>query len=114
MSSISNIIGEAIRNLRVNQGFSQEKLAFKAGITPSYLGQVERGEKSPTLDTLDKVAQALNIEIAELFKSNTDTKMNKDTTYIEKITYQLVGRTPYEQEEVLNFIKRLLDFRDNK
>ncbi|MEK4508239.1 helix-turn-helix domain-containing protein [Paenibacillus sp. FSL K6-2524] len=114
MSNISITVGEKIRELRQQRGFSQEKLAFKAGITPSYMGQIERGEKSPTIDTLDKVTRALNIELSDLFVFTSNETSDLETTHIDKITYQLLGRTPYEQEEIFNFIKRLLKFRDNK
>ena len=46
---------------------TQEQLAEKAGTSTTYIGTIERGEKSPTLNTISKLASALNISLAELF-----------------------------------------------
>jgi transcriptional regulator with XRE-family HTH domain len=55
-----------IRCLREQQGLSQEKLSFLAGLHRVYIGQIERGEKSPTLTTLQKIADALGVEVRQL------------------------------------------------
>lgn len=65
MNSIESI-GENIRILRLKNGFSQEHLALNAGINTSYIGQIERGEKNPTIKTLDKVSNALGIALIDL------------------------------------------------
>jgi transcriptional regulator with XRE-family HTH domain len=114
VSKIAKKVGERIRLLRQQRGISQEQLAFKAGITPSYLGQIERGEKSPTIDSLDKVATALNVTLEELFSFEYAHPDNVDQQIMKKIAFQLHGRTKMEQEAVYNFIKQLLWFRDNK
>ncbi len=51
-----------LRILRKQKGLSQEELAFQAGINRNYVGQIEREEKSPTVDMLEKIAIALEIE----------------------------------------------------
>ena len=55
-----------IRCLREQQGLRQEKLAFLADLHRVYVGQVEREEKSPTLLTLQKIADALGVTVREL------------------------------------------------
>lgn len=64
-SSIENI-GENIRLLRTKNNLSQEQLALNAGVNTSYIGQIERGEKNPTIKTLEKISFALNIELIDL------------------------------------------------
>jgi len=59
--------GERVRKERLKQGISQEKLATKAGVHRTYIGMIERAEKNITLENIEKVAQALNIPIKELF-----------------------------------------------
>ena len=59
-------VAHTIRCLREERGWSQEKLAFLAELHRVYVGQVERGEKSPTLMTLQKIADALGVEVREL------------------------------------------------
>ena len=46
---------------------SQEKLAEKADLHPNYIGEVERGEKAATIDTILKIAKALSIRPRDLF-----------------------------------------------
>ncbi len=50
-------------------GLSQEQLAFRSGVTRNYVGGLERGEKSPTLRTLDKLAEALDVSPLELVRA---------------------------------------------
>lgn len=63
-------VGMRIRELRKERSFSQEQLALRADLTTSYIGMLERGLKSPTVDTLDKISGALEISIEELFISS--------------------------------------------
>lgn len=67
MSDIAKIIGQRIRNYRTQKGLSQEKLAELAGCHPTYIGQLERGEKNATLESLEKIASAMDISLSELF-----------------------------------------------
>ncbi len=60
MSEIAKIIGQRIRNYRTQKGLSQEKLAELAGCHPTYIGQLERGEKNATLESVEKIASAIN------------------------------------------------------
>lgn len=56
MSDIAKIIGQRIRNYRTQKGLSQEKLAELAGCHPTYIGQLERGEKNATLESVEKIS----------------------------------------------------------
>lgn len=59
--------GNRIRELRVTLGISQEVLAQKSGLHRTYIGGIERGERNVGLKNIQKIAQALNIAIAQLF-----------------------------------------------
>jgi transcriptional regulator with XRE-family HTH domain len=60
------ILGEKIRNERLQSGYSQEKLAEKANLTRNYIGQIERAEKRIHLETLAKIAKALKVRVRDL------------------------------------------------
>jgi len=52
MSNIAKILGQRMKNRRIELKLSQEKLAEKAGVHPTYIGQLERGEKNVSVDYL--------------------------------------------------------------
>ena len=79
MSDINNFIGERIRSIRKIRGLSQEELAFRANINPAHLGQIERALKSPTLETLEKISNALEISISELFDYYPSNEIDDDS-----------------------------------
>ena len=57
-----------LRRLRVAKDISQDDLALSADIERSYVGHLERGKKNPTVETLEKLAQALGCQISEFFQ----------------------------------------------
>lgn len=64
------VFGHHLRNLRRQKGLSQEQVADLSGLHRTYFGGVERGERNPTLLTLIKIAQSLDIQLEELLKFN--------------------------------------------
>ena len=60
--------GERVRKFRKEKGFSQEQLAFKADLHRTYIGMIERAEKNITLINIEKIANALEVEISQLFE----------------------------------------------
>jgi DNA-binding XRE family transcriptional regulator len=60
--------GARVRKLRKALKLSQEKVALKAGIDRSYFGGIERGENNVSLINIEKIAEALGAETAELFR----------------------------------------------
>ncbi|MES2205082.1 MAG: helix-turn-helix transcriptional regulator [Pseudomonadota bacterium] len=67
-------IGQRIRTVREEQGFSQEDFAEYVGISRSHYGCIERGQFAVSLPRLIDIAIALNIEIAVLFPSIAELK----------------------------------------
>jgi transcriptional regulator with XRE-family HTH domain len=61
------LVARNLRRIRVAQGISQERLAADAAVDRAYLGGLERQEENPTVDLLDRIADALGISITELF-----------------------------------------------
>jgi DNA-binding XRE family transcriptional regulator len=59
-------LGRALRQARQRSGLSQERLALLAEIHPTYVGMLERGVKSPTVDTLDRICAVLGLKISAL------------------------------------------------
>lgn len=61
------LFGGRIKNLREAKGWTQEKLAEKMDISSNYLSSMERGKENPTFDMLIRFADALKVEMWEMF-----------------------------------------------
>ena len=66
--TINKQLGYRIRFLRTQKGLSIEALALEAEINRNYLGDLERGVRNPTLIILNKIAKALEVDLAVLFE----------------------------------------------
>lgn len=68
MKSILEALGDRIRELRSEKGWSQESFADECGINRSHMGEVERGETNLTFSTLYHISQTLKVSVASLFQ----------------------------------------------
>ena len=96
--SIAKQVGERLRSYRNQNGWSQEELAERAGLHPTYIGQLERGEKNATLDSISKVAVALNISLSQLFEN---ISLSPDPTNIPSQCYSIIQQQPIKDQEAL-------------
>jgi len=67
--ALRQLVGENIRYLRKARGWSQEELGEHAALSYKFVGEIERGAVNPSLDSLQKIAKALTVEITKLFLS---------------------------------------------
>ncbi len=104
MNKILREFGNKVRELRKSQGLSQEKLAEKAGLHYTYIGAVERGEKNLSLQSIEKIAHGLGVDITKLFTFIRQTKKNH---LFGEIVNLLSSRRPKELELVSRVIKAL-------
>ncbi|MBR1618265.1 helix-turn-helix transcriptional regulator [bacterium] len=65
-SNINKIVGKKIKLERIKRDLSQEQLADLSNISKNFVGAIERGESSPTIETLAKIANAFEISLPEL------------------------------------------------
>lgn len=99
MSDITKILGQRIRNYRTSNGLSQEKLAELSGCHPTYIGQIERGEKNATIESISKISAALNVSLSTLFeKLGYD---NGKTISIPLKCYEFLSAKTNEEQEQL-------------
>ena len=66
------VMGRNVRRLREQAGLSQEQLAFDAGMKRSYLSDLERGVRNPTVRALERLALALRVAPAALVSTEAD------------------------------------------
>ncbi len=66
-SDISKLLGKRIQHLRMVKGLTQSELAEECELSDNFIGLLERGKNSPSIFTLEKLARALHVSMAELF-----------------------------------------------
>ena len=109
MSDIAKIIGQRIRNYRTQKGLSQEKLAELAGCHPTYIGQLERGEKNATLESVEKIASAMDISLSELFDKLGESGSNN----IAAKCYDLVAsKNEAEQKQLYKMLQEMDKYKN--
>ena len=109
MSDITKILGKRIRNYRTTMGLSQEKLAELSGCHPTYIGQIERGEKNATIESIEKIALALNVSLSKLFEKlgSEDEARNIPLECYEFLS----AKTKEEQEHIYRILLEMDEYK---
>jgi len=71
-NSLKISLGAAIRRERFLLGISQRELAERAGLHRTYVSDLERGARNPSIDSIEKLARALHVSVVKLFKHATN------------------------------------------
>jgi transcriptional regulator with XRE-family HTH domain len=66
--------GKAVRRLRTERGVSQERFAADAGISRTYMSEIERGVTMVSLDSIARIARALELSMAALLRHVEDAR----------------------------------------
>lgn len=96
--TIARELGERLRAYRTQRGWSQEELAERSDLHTTYIGQLERGEKNATIESISKVAAALNISLSKLFENISLAPSEKD---IPSRCYDLIQKQPLRDQKLL-------------
>lgn len=91
-------IGTTIRAHRLQKGFSQGDIEKKTGLLRCYLSRVENGHTMPSLDTLSKIARALDLPITQFFAEDSFSRQNN----LQKLT-----------DEELRFLNQIRRYSTN-
>lgn len=114
MHTIAEKFGARIREYRILRGISQEQLALRANINVSFLGQIERGGKKPTIDTIDKLLTALDVPYTDFFDFDIPANEGSSPDIIDKIIYELNGRAIDDQQLIYDIMRRIFIHNDLK
>lgn len=108
-----NKIGNRIRYFRLRNGLSQEKLALAAEMNTVYIGHLERGLQSPTMTTLDKIVEALNVSYSEFFSEEKDENDTESRNFYTDIIESCVKRLSEEQlKTVADIMLKIVDLAE--
>lgn len=113
-NKIENKIGERIKYFRLSKGLSQEKLALMAELNPAFLGHLERGLKSPTMNTVDKIIKALGVSYGEFFSDKTDITDTESRQFYIDIINRCTSRLPEDKlKTVADIILKITELTEN-
>ena len=105
MSDIAKTVGKRLRSYRQAQNLSQERLAELAGLHPTYIGQVERGEKNLTIESLEKITSALQIPMASVFEQVEDR--HHECNYSLKAYDILAAKKPEVRKALYEILEKI-------
>ena len=66
--ALNKLIGENIRRIRIEKGWSQEKLSVRAKMSHNFIGLLERGKVNVSANSMEKIAKALGVPITKFFE----------------------------------------------
>ena len=101
-------IGQKIKSIRQKRRLSQRQLALYAGVSPSYIAYIERGNRSPSLTTLKRIAHCLGVAPETFFQEEqTDARADGENKLAELFSYL----KPEEIEFVEKVVEAYLQLR---
>lgn len=109
MSKIATIIGQRLRRRRQELGYSQELTSEKAGLHPTYIGQVERGEKNATIESIEKICIALDYPMEDLFNKIIIT--NTQNRNAQKCYDLIIKQPEKDQENLYLLIENIIKYK---
>jgi transcriptional regulator with XRE-family HTH domain len=108
-------IGETIRNYRLQKGMSQGDIEKRTGLLRCYLSRVENGHTIPSLDTLAKIAGAMELPLSQFFADSGHTNGNKslpqlsddEVRFLSQIRRYSVSLNDSDRKLVLAMVKKM-------
>lgn len=93
MDDVRGRFGKHLKQLRIQQGLTQQQLAERADVSISFLGNIERGTKSPTIDTVQKLSNALDVSMVALVEFETEVAEDtRKRTQMRKILCECANK----------------------
>lgn len=100
-------IGDRIRELRIKNGMSQLQLALAADITPAYLSQLERDEKSPTVKCLSRICNGLHLNLKDFFDIDQEVQIKSYTNQIIEMINSFEEKDRQELFQIIRHISHI-------
>ncbi|MCL2762614.1 MAG: helix-turn-helix domain-containing protein [Treponema sp.] len=102
---IRTILGSNLRKFRAGREWSQMELAEKADISMNFLSEIERGNKWPSSETLQNLADSLDIEVYALFRPDYETSPNI-SKYMERFSRDVMIAVQESVKKSLHNVKK--------
>lgn len=109
MSEITKVVGQRLRIRRQELKYSQELTSEKAGLHPTYIGQIERGEKNATIESLEKICIALDYPMEDLF--NKIIHSDSQCQYAKKCYDLICSQSAKDQEALFHILEYITKYK---
>lgn len=107
----TSTIGKRIRKYRESKGWRQEEFAEKIGLSVTYTGMIERGEKIPKLETFINIANVLEVSadllLADVLKAQYEIKSSE-------MMDEIASLKPAERDRIYSVVNAMIDFEKKK
>ena len=104
-------LGESIRKIRQTKGLSQGEMQKRTGILRSYLSRVENGQTIPSLATLQRLAAAMEVTLADFFPTEgappATVPADGPPDSLEELRSYLPQLSPQQRQELLEMVKEM-------
>ena len=104
-------IGKRIRKVREQRGWRQEDFAERIGLSVTYTGMIERGEKVPKLETFITIANVLGVSADQLLADVLDTGYNVKSS---AMTESIEALAPAERERIYTVVNSMIEYEKKK
>ena len=102
-------LGQRVHQLRTERKLSQEQLALRSNITPTYLGLIERNVKNPTVKVVEQLCNAMNISLADFFQP---VQSDDSNDFSLQIFSQINDCSEEEKKIILRLIKDIIRLKN--
>ena len=106
------VLGKNIQKERIKHQMTQKQLAEHVHVSPSYIGQIERGERNVSLEILVQIANSLNNPIDSFLRYNYNKNLQRKVLYRE-ITKQLQSYSNKELQLLLHLVREISAYISN-
>lgn len=104
MASLKQTVGRQIRRVRTDNAMTQQAFARRIGVNASYIGPLEKGLKSPSITTLERISQEFHVPIFSFF---VDESIENEA-FSDRIKALVASRPPDEQDFLLKTLEEMV------
>lgn len=108
MDTYKNILAKNMKKYREAEGYTLEEISFASGITASIWSSYENNRGNPTLDTLEKISNTLNVPLSDLFKTSDDSFELYDDIRFKSIERELRTLSAPQKEHILKIMRHMI------
>lgn len=109
MANLKKLIGAKISEYRKIKDMTQAQLAEKTSLSNDFISRIERGERIPTIETLDKITSVLDVSLGEFFDFGETERNAKISVESERIRIYLKDKTEKDIRLAYNVIKAMFE-----